>query len=473
MESNTLLPGQEFILASGNHIPRSVLLVLGTAGSGKTAYSLEFLRSGLSAGEKCLYMNCSSRLRRERFESFFGGEAKPQFESLLDEKTNKLKTLQNLSGFLLSWLDAQVDTSKTRIVIDSITDLTVRFAFDEVTRLVAELYDKLSASNSAAILTIAGNSPTAPMLDTLGSLVDGIIQLKVEDSGNEVQRSMRLFSLQSGQGNSRWVKYTIDANGSLHFIAPDGDSSRPKAVYCKLCDRQIIGEVAYADSGQSPFHPHCFDTYRKIGELYGSHMLYSLEPGVVNASFFFIDIVGLSNPLLSVEKQINKIRDLNSLILSCEAFSKVAKDRKIVLPTGDGMAVGFLLDPELPMQLSIQLHKKLRQFNAGKSPEDHLGVRIGLSTGPVFVVRDVNNNQNVWGPGIILARRVMDFGDDGHVLLADNIAETLIGIKDEYRKEIRLLKEAQKLKHGQALKIYSAHSEEFGNSAVPARLDLS
>lgn len=84
---------------------------------------------------------------------------------------------------------------------------------------------------------------------------------------------------------------------------------------------------------------------------------------------------------------------------------------KIVLPTGDGMAIGFLLNPELPLKLSIQLHQKLRSYNhSKKSNEDLISVRIGISSGPIFIVSDINGNQNVWGPGIIVARRVMDLG---------------------------------------------------------------
>jgi class 3 adenylate cyclase len=171
-----------------------------------------------------------------------------------------------------------------------------------------------------------------------------------------------------------------------------------------------------------------------------------------------------------VEKQIGKIEELNALIGACDAFGKVPKDAKIVLPTGDGMVIGFLVNPELPLQLSMQLHQKLRHFNEKQSSDRTIGVRIGLSSGPVFVVSDINNNQNVWGPGIILARRVMDLGDNGHILLADNIAEALTNLKDEYRSVIKLVSTEYRIKHGQQLKLYSAYSHEFGNSAKPTRI---
>lgn len=145
-------------------------------------------------------------------------------------------------------------------------------------------------------------------------------------------------------------------------------------------------------------------------------------------------------------------------------------DKKIILPTGDGMAVGFLINPELPLQLSIQLHRQLRAFNLRTTSDKAVGVRIGLSSGPVFVVSDINKNQNVWGPGIILARRVMDLGENGHILLTDNIAEALMNLKDEYREVIRPISTGYKIKHGQRIKLYSAYSQDFGNPAIPARI---
>jgi len=93
-----------------------------------------------------------------------------------------------------------------------------------------------------------------------------------------------------------------------------------------------------------------------------------------------------------------------------------------------------------------------------------------MSSGPVFVVSDINSNPNVWGPGIIMARRVMDLGDSGHILLADNIAEILMNLKDEYKKMIKPVSTGHRIKHGQLLKLYSASSQDFGNSAVPARV---
>ena len=189
----------------------------------------------------------------------------------------------------------------------------------------------------------------------------------------------------------------------------------------------------------------------------------------INANFFFIDVVGLSDPSMSVKKQIAKIDVLNRLIGSCNVFLTTPKSRKIILPAGDGMAIGFLLNPESPLLLSIQFQQKLSEYNKDKPAEDMIGVRIGLSSGPVFVHNDINNNKNLWGPGIVLARRAMDLGDNLHILIADKLAEELIALKDEYRDIITQIAEYE-IKHGQIIKLYSVYSKEFGNPNLPEKV---
>ncbi|MFL6510465.1 MAG: hypothetical protein ACJ700_04680 [Nitrososphaera sp.] len=118
----------------------------------------------------------------------------------------------------------------------------------------------------------------------------------------------------------------------------------------------------------------------------------------------------------------------------------------------------------------MQLHHKLRSYNQERDNSDSVGVRIGLGSGPVFTVSDLNNVQNIWGPGIILARRVMDAGDNGHILIAEKLAEELISLKDEYRKVINLISNKYRIKHGQEIKLYSAYSKDFGNPEIPPKV---
>ena len=189
---------------------------------------------------------------------------------------------------------------------------------------------------------------------------------------------------------------------------------------------------------------------------------------LIYAHFFFVDIVGLSDPVISVKKQIKKIEALNTLISSCEVFKNTEKSLRLVLPTGDGMAIGFLQGPELPLMLATEIHKKLNAYNKGKSPEETLRIRIGMNDGPVFVVNDVDGNQNVWGPGIIMARRVMDIGDDGHILLSTRMAETLRELSDEYKQLIKPQHDYT-IKHGLNMFLYSAYGNGIGNPKMPTK----
>lgn len=235
-----------------------------------------------------------------------------------------------------------------------------------------------------------------------------------------------------------------------------------------LCGNAVLGE-SIIDSDLVFDSEKCRQTYRKLEGVYGHNISDMGLPDILNANFFFIDVVGLTDLSLSVKNQITKIDVLNHLIGTCTAFSTTPKNGKIILPTGDGMAIGFLLNPELPLQLSIQFQEKLSEYNKNKLEEDVIGVRIGLSSGPVFVHNDINNNKNLWGPGMVLARRVMDLGDNLHILIADRLAAELITLRDEYREIIHQITEYE-IKHGQIIKLYSVYSDEFGNPNLPEKV---
>ena len=187
---------------------------------------------------------------------------------------------------------------------------------------------------------------------------------------------------------------------------------------------------------------------------------------LIFANFFFTDIVGLSDPRMSTKTQIKKIEILNKFIKECTAFKTTHKDSLIVLPTGDGMAIGFFQSPELPLNLAIELHRKIAVYNKSKIPTETLRLRIGIHSGHVFMVKDVLENKNVWGPGIIIARRIMDIGNDEHILLSSRVAEDLRELSDDYKKIIKPLHDYT-IKHGQKILIYSAYGTDFGNPNTP------
>jgi hypothetical protein len=187
---------------------------------------------------------------------------------------------------------------------------------------------------------------------------------------------------------------------------------------------------------------------------------------LIHANFFFVDIVGLSDTSMSTKTQIKKIETLNKCISDCTSFKSVPLDSLLLLPTGDGCCIGFMQGPELPLLLAVELHTKLAVYNKGKIPSETVRVRIGLHSGNCFLVNDLLGQRNTWGPGIIYARRVMDFGDDGHILLSPSLAEDLRSLSDEYRGIIRPVHDVI-LKHGTTMLLYSAYGDGFGNSKHP------
>jgi len=189
---------------------------------------------------------------------------------------------------------------------------------------------------------------------------------------------------------------------------------------------------------------------------------------LIHAHFFFVDIVGLSDPSVSTRIQIKKIQTLNTIVMNSTSFRFTPKETMLVLPTGDGMAIGFLQGPELPLNLAIEIHKMLSKYNKARIPVEIIGVRIGIHSGAAFVVDDVLNNKNIWGPGIILARRIMDIGDDGHILLSVRISEDLREISDYYKQILRPVQKYT-IKHGQTISLYSAYDKGFGNPRSPVR----
>ncbi|MEK0336523.1 MAG: hypothetical protein QQN65_05410 [Nitrosopumilus sp.] len=189
---------------------------------------------------------------------------------------------------------------------------------------------------------------------------------------------------------------------------------------------------------------------------------------LIHANFFFVDIVGLSDTSMSTKTQIKKIETLNKCISECKSFKSVPIDSLILLPTGDGCCIGFLQGPELPLLLAIDLHEKLAKYNKGKIPSETVRIRIGLHSGNCFIVNDLLGQRNTWGPGIIYARRVMDFGDDGHILLSPTLAEDLRSLSDEYHEIIKPVHDVI-LKHGFTMLLYSAYGEGFGNSKHPEK----
>src|SRR6266849_7107478 len=135
------------------------------------------------------------------------------------------------------------------------------------------------------------------------------------------------------------------------------------------------------------------------------------------AHVLFLDIVGYSK--LSVNEQHARVDELNGIVRLSEQSQKAeAANRILKIPTGDGMALVFYKSPEEPAQCAFEISRALKEH-------PRLQIRMGIHSGPVSGVVDVSERTNVAGAGINMARRVMDCGDAGHILLSKRVADDL------------------------------------------------
>jgi adenylate cyclase len=177
----------------------------------------------------------------------------------------------------------------------------------------------------------------------------------------------------------------------------------------------------------------------------------------------FIDVVGYSKLLIDDQRELQQ--QLNQIVRNTEQFHAAETAGKLVrLPTGDGMALVFFTGPEAPVQCALEISEALR----GNS---RLIVRMGINTGPVSGVADVNDKSNIAGAGINIAQRVMDLGDAGHILLSKRAAEDLA----QYRKWESHLHDLGEIevKHGAKISIVNFYTYNIGNREVPAKLKQS
>src|SRR2546421_2654240 len=178
------------------------------------------------------------------------------------------------------------------------------------------------------------------------------------------------------------------------------------------------------------------------------------------AHVLFTDIVGYSK--LSVNEQHVRVEELNEIVRLSEQFRKAeAASRLLKIPTGDGMALVFYRSPEEPAQCAFEISRALKD-------NQRLQVRMGIHSGPVSGVVDVNERTNVAGAGINLAQRVMDCGDAGHILLSRHVAEDLA----EYERWRPFLHDIGtfELKHGVPVSVSNLYSDEVGNAKLPTKL---
>src|ERR1700730_83711 len=177
------------------------------------------------------------------------------------------------------------------------------------------------------------------------------------------------------------------------------------------------------------------------------------------AHVLFIDIVGYSR--FSINEQRAVVSDLTDIVRSSSQYQKAeAANRLIKIPTGDGMVLVFYSSPDAPVQCSVEISRAVKEH-------PRLQLRMGVHSGPVSGVIEVNVKPNLSGPGLNIAQRVMDCADAGHILLSKRVAEDL----EEYEEWRPLLHELGmcEVKHGTRILVVNLQRDQVGNPQLPKK----
>src|SRR5438034_1926676 len=178
------------------------------------------------------------------------------------------------------------------------------------------------------------------------------------------------------------------------------------------------------------------------------------------AHLLSIDVVGYSKLLMN--EQIELLQELKQVVRGTESFRAAeASGRLIRVPTGDGMVLLFFHNPEEPVRCALEISRALQDH-------PHIQVRMGVHSGPVNRITDVNDKTNIAGSGINVAQRVLDCGDAGHILLSAHVAEDLRHYR-HWQPCLHDLGECE-VKHGLRLHLFNFYKDNLGNPQVPEKL---
>src|SRR5213080_551550 len=183
------------------------------------------------------------------------------------------------------------------------------------------------------------------------------------------------------------------------------------------------------------------------------------KPRLEIAHVLFIDIVGYTK--LTTDEQSDALHELNAIVRNTEtARNAEAAGQLIFLPTGDGMAMVFTGSEEEPVECALEITQSLRA-------KPSLPLRMGIHSGSVHHVADVNQRVNIAGAGINIAQRIMDCGDAGHILVSKRVADDLAQSRrwQPYRHDLGDVE----VKHGMSVSVVNFYADVVGNPAPPKK----
>jgi serine/threonine protein kinase/outer membrane biosynthesis protein TonB len=388
---------------------------------------------------------------------------------------------------------------KPFLVMQFVEGVTLRSQIDKggmalsaVARIMRQIGNALTAAHEKGVLH-RDLKPENIMLQTLG---EGEVQVKLIDFGiaavkdsqvDHTQLTSKVAGTLSYMAPEQVLGHASQASDlyALGVIAfemitgirpensPQGVQKKPRELRPELNDTAqsiILSALSYRpELRQSRVREFTDRLAEALGETISGAMplatgksssLQSSGAGLEMAYVLFMDLVDYSK--LPMDQQTSRIQQLQAIVRGAPEFQEAsANDRLISLPTGDGMALVFFQNPVTPVQCATGISRALRL-----RPE--LRLRMGVHTGPVYRIADINANKNVTGGGINLAQRVMDCGDAGHILLSKTFADVLVQLSD-WADSLHDLGEVA-VKHGANVHLVNLYDSDFGNPALPSKV---
>jgi archaellum biogenesis ATPase FlaH len=333
------IPGLSSLVgeATAEKTTSGTILLMSPPGGGKTLFCRQMITENLQNGCGCIYINSS--MTRKEYEKIFNNTTEEKIKKLKflnpylvatnnkepDTSTSttdhKLSaTLEEIQKTINEWSSSVTNTiegtnqgststindvPKFGIVLDSLTHLFTLFEEDKVLKFVNALSFLIKELESIAVITMSGNVVTnQAILNKLSSIFDIVLEIEVQENSENVKRKLKLISVKGASSKSASASFNIEQDGTLKF---EGDaSSKSKLSICGLCKAPILEEPEYYLD--MPFHHNHVNIYMKLAGAFGQARVSDAGPsGVIDAAFFFVDVVGLSDPALSVRRQIEKI----------------------------------------------------------------------------------------------------------------------------------------------------------------------
>jgi TolB-like protein/Flp pilus assembly protein TadD/class 3 adenylate cyclase len=187
------------------------------------------------------------------------------------------------------------------------------------------------------------------------------------------------------------------------------------------------------------------------------------DPKVEIAHVLTMDVVGYSNLLITEQSQV--IAELTRIVKETPRCRRAEAEGKLIrVPTGDGMLLVFFDDPQAPVQAAIEIATALKSH-------PKIRLRMGIHSGPVNEIVDVNDRSNVAGAGVDMAQRVMDCGDAGHILLSKRVADDLAPFP-RWNPHLHDLGECE-VKHGRKISLVNFYTDTVGNPQTPKKCALA